>query len=979
MRPPLGPTTGALAARSLATILALAACGDATPPVAPPRPAPSRSAAEPASAPAEVTAGAAVAAPLAIDATNARVGAGLLTGPYRVTLAAAAPAGGTTVTLASGNPAALQLSPTGATAGAGSIAVLVSQGNTQATFFLQGVEGQADTTTITASASGLASATATNVVVAPAIVEILGLAASTPSVAADDPFEVRVGAANATGTGLAAEQPVRPGRTLAVAVASTAPAVARLQLSGGAAASGTLSILAGASRSGATVATGGVALDPMAVGTTTITASSAQTLEAPGATRAVSVTAPTIRLNATGARVGSGLVAGPYSVVLDGPAPAGGVPVTLTSGDGTLLQLAPGAATTGAPSITLTVPAGQTNGYFHLQGVEARTGTTTIAASAPNFGSGSAGDVGVATPLVALVGLDPAPTPTSPDDPFQVRVGLGNAAGTLVATEQPVRPGAGLAVTVSNASAAVGRLVFAAGAAQRGTVTIPAGQSRSATTVAAGGVAFDPLAAGTTTVAAASAATGEASDASVAVAVGATGLATTVANAVVGSGLVEGSYAVRLATPAPAGGVAVTLTSSNGALLQLAKDAATAGAPTIALTIPQGQTAAYFHIQGVEGQSGTAGITVSAPGYTPVTATPVRVVTPAIDLVNLDAAPTTISPDDPFQVRVGVANSSSSGVGIEQEVRPGGSLRATVTNGTGTVARLAVAAGVTQSASVVIPAGQSRSPATVAAGGVALDPLAAGTTTVAATSAAALETQGATRAVRVAPPAITLNTAGARVGAGLTYGSFTVRLGAPAVGAPAVVTLTSSVPGVLQLAPTATAAGAGSITVTIPVGLTTASFHVQGVEGQRGIATITATAAGYASGASTAEVVAPVIDLVGVPTSLAASAPNAVVQVRVGAGNSTATFVSTEQPVRAGGSLAVRVSNDAAAVARLVSGATTGQAVSLTIPAGASRTASSATTGVALDPLAAGATVVRATSTAALPGTNAARGVTVTP
>jgi hypothetical protein len=981
---------GALASLPLAAVVALTACRDATEPeatrpisrsVSPAAPASDSGAARTAADP--VPAALAAATTLQIDVGGARVGAGLIAGPYRVTLPAPAPASGTIVTLTSGNPAVLQLSPTGATTSAASIQVAVGQGSTQATFFIQGVESQTGLTTVTATATGEMSITATGVTVAPAIIEILGLAPTTSVNAVDDVFEVRVGAANATGTLLIAEQPVRPGHTLPVTVASSAPSAASLKFSGGAAASGTVTLLAGVSRSPGSVAAGGVALDPLAVGTTSVSATSTLTLEAAGATRAVTVGAASLRTNVSGARVGSGLVAGVYSVTLDGPAPAGGVAVTITSADGTLLRVSPTATTAGASAITVTVPQGQTTAYFCIQGVEGRTGATTVVASASGYLSATGSDVGVVTPLVAIVGLEAAKSSTSPDDPFQVRVGIPNAStGTLITSEQSVRAGGALAVTVTNGTPAVGRLLFAGGAAQSGTVTIPAGQSRSPNTVAAGGVAFDALAGGTTRVDAVAAAAGEATDASVTVTVAAAaGITTTVNNAVVGSGLLEGAYYARLSAPAGVGGVPVTITSSNGALLQLSRDATTAGASSIAVTVPQGQTQAPFYIQGVENQAGTASVTISAPGHATATGTNIRVVTPGIDIANLDLAPTSISPDDPFQVRIGVPGGANAYVASEQRVRPGGAVTITLTNGAAAAGRLVFVAGPAQSGTVTIVAGQARSASTVATGGVAFDPLAAGTTVVSAASAAALEMTGATSTVTVAPPGITVNTAGARVGAGLTYGAFTVRLGAPAVGVPAVVTLTSSAPGVLQLAPTATSVGAGTITLTIPVGQTTANFHIQGVEGQRGIATITATAAGYTKGASTAEVVPALIDIVSLPSSIAAAAVNAPFSVRVGAGNATGTIMSIEQAVRAGGSLTVTVTNSNAAAARLVSGASMGQSVTLTIGAGGSRTPSSTTGGVAFDPLAAGATIVRATSTAAavIAGTNATWGVTVTP
>ena len=57
-----------------------------------------------------------------------------------------------------------------------------------------------------------------------------------------------------------------------------------------------------------------------------------------------------------------------------------------------------------------------------------------------------------------------------------------------------------MTVTVSHTNTAVGQLVTSTGVGQSRTVTIAAGQSSSPTTVAAGGVAFDPIGGGSTTV-----------------------------------------------------------------------------------------------------------------------------------------------------------------------------------------------------------------------------------------------------------------------------------------------------------------------------------------------------------------------------------------------------------------------------------------------------------------------------------------------
>jgi hypothetical protein len=87
------------------------------------------------------------------------------------------------------------------------------------------------------------------------------------------------------------------------------------------------------------------------------------------------------------------------------------------------------------------------------------------------------------------------------DDPFIVRIGAPNATNQFMSLEQAIRAG-GTAVTatLTSGTPGVGQLVTTAQTGGTVTVTIGPGQTRSPNTVATGGVAFDPLTAGTTTV-----------------------------------------------------------------------------------------------------------------------------------------------------------------------------------------------------------------------------------------------------------------------------------------------------------------------------------------------------------------------------------------------------------------------------------------------------------------------------------------------
>ena len=109
----------------------------------------------------------------------------------------------------------------------------------------------------------------------------------------------------------------------------------------------------------------------------------------------------------------------------------------------------------------------------------------------------------VAAPAFDILGLTASTTSASANDPFLVRLGVPNTTLTALAAEQSVRAG-GTAVTatISNSNQTAAQLVTTVTTGQLVSVSIPVGQARSAATVAAGGVEFDPLASGTTTVSA---------------------------------------------------------------------------------------------------------------------------------------------------------------------------------------------------------------------------------------------------------------------------------------------------------------------------------------------------------------------------------------------------------------------------------------------------------------------------------------------
>ena len=685
-------------------------------------------------------------------------------------------------------------------------------------------------------------------------------------------------------------------------------------------------------------------------------------------------------------------------------APAGGLAVTVTSNDATRLWVAPAVVPTtgGGASTVVTIPAGGSTTTFSVQGLEGVTGLTTVTATAAGALPATSRPISVVTPGYTLVALSSPQAGGGADAVFRVRVGPLRADGTVGG--QSVRRGAPgpVGVTVTNSNPSAGQLVTTAGVGASATVLIASTYSETRTTVAAGGVAFRPLAAGgSTTVTAAIAGFTAAAGASQAVTVTAAAPTLSVSLGALtrlGAGLeVAACCVVTASQPAPAGGVAVTLTSSDATRLMVAPAAipAEGGSGVVVLLIPEGSTSVAFSLQGREGVTGTATVTATATGHTAGTSPAVSVEAPVMTLVNLSASLAAPAPNDDFGVRLGItATSGGTTFGAAQALRQGGAgaVTATVTTSNAAAGILVTAGGSGASQLVSILPGQSDSPATVAAGGVAFDPnngAGAETTTVAATAPGFGGTTGATQIVIVTGPSLSVDLGTlTRLGAGLEVSACcVVRSNQSALAGGLVVTLTSTDATRLLVAeaPISSAGGSGVLTVVIPEGLTSASFSLQGVEGAAGPAMVTASATGYSAGTSAVvSIEPPVLTLVNLASTMGATAPNDEFGVRVGLPTTAGgTTFGVAQAVRQGrpGAVTATVTSSAAAAGALVTASGNGLSQPVSILSGQSESpATVATGGVAFDPAATSAgetTTVAATISGFGPTTGASQPVTV--
>jgi hypothetical protein len=329
-----------------------------------------------------------------------------------------------------------------------------------------------------------------------------GVNATTTTLSPDDAIYVEVGAMNAARTALAQFQNIRAGGVPAVVTFTSSNAgVVQLVTTSltGDSVDATVPVLN--YRSPTTVAAGGVAADPLTAGTASVTATIPGYLPETNV-RTVTVTTPGITLN--NVTVGAALQINTSGYL--GATQHGGVEVVIKSSSPSVALIAPDAATPGADSIIISLADGSTGFNYYVQGVAGATGTVSISARANGFTDGSA-TATVVQPALRIDGLTLTTDTSAVDDVFQVSLGIPNAQATDLTQYQNVSVAlaAPLTFNVTSSDPAVGQLVTQANTAGTVTVDIPVGTYRSATSVAAGGVAFRPLTAGSTTVSASNA------------------------------------------------------------------------------------------------------------------------------------------------------------------------------------------------------------------------------------------------------------------------------------------------------------------------------------------------------------------------------------------------------------------------------------------------------------------------------------------
>ena len=457
--------------------------------------------------------------------------------------------------------------------------------------------------------------------------------------------------------------------------------------------------------------------------------------------------------------------------------------------NGIVLNVVSSVPSVGTVPSTVTVPAGQTTATFDFAATLANS--TVVTVSNNNFNSTQANVTVIPPPTLALTAS-------------QYTLGVGRTAQVTVHSSVPA-DGSGLNITLNNSNTGVVTVPP--------TITIPAGANSATFTVST-------LAIGNANI---TATANEFVTGNVAFTVRTTSL-NLPTGALVAPGLTR-SVPLTLSDPAPAGGLVVTLTSSN---------TAKATVPAT-ITIPEGQTNANFTINGLA--AGTTTINATAPNYqaasSPVT---VQAITIGIGIPPVNSI--SMQPEVTKSYPISLSNPAPAG-GVTVNLTTADNTVATVSPTSITIPEGQTSGGIVQASISTHIKGN----ATIIASSEGLTP---------ANVPLTVTDKGQLKVFQIS------NKATVTVGKGMrtdseAYIQRTINGSAFAGTDPVTVSLSSSDPGKLTV----------PATVTISANNSGVYFPVTGVELTNGVpVTIDATAAGYAAPVTklAGSVVMPVIN-----------------------------------------------------------------------------------------------------------------------
>ncbi len=530
---------------------------------------------------------------------------------------------------------------------------------------------------------------------------------------------------------------------------------------------------------------------------------------------------------------------------LSEPAPAGGLTVALTSSNSAIATV----------DASVFIPAGQQIPAANPQVSGVALGTASVLASAPGFASAS-GTVDVE------IGLSFQPTSLTVPE---------SDTGDLTLQLSAPAPTGGLDVNLLSADPAVATVPTA--------VNIPQGQTTAVVTVTAVSVGTTTVTASGTSLTPASATV----DITPAPAI-------TFANQIIGDDLQTQTNGV-LGAPAPAGGVAVTVTSSNPTRLLVSDSTTTAGTASAVFNVTAGQ--AFFGtvvLQALD-DSGTADVSISAPGYATQTAT--VTLQPSGFIINSPSVinTTTFAADTNVQLVSARLNPATLAWAASQAVRGGLTVNVVMSSSDANVGTIA-------------------SPVAFNGGSVsansAFDPENAGTTVLSVAAPAGFQTPTNFQSIDANVTGSSFNVSSAAVGEDLQLARTVSLQAAPP--SPVTVTLTSNDPSRVLLSTTATGAGSASVTYANVSSTFVGQVFIQGIS--QGATTVTYAAPGYSSVDQSVSV-DPSGFIINSPSAINTTtlSPDTNVQIVSARLNPTTLAWSTSQALRAGLNVTVNLTS----------------------------------------------------------------------
>ncbi len=429
--------------------------------------------------------------------TATRVGAGLQSSQLRARLSGRRH-GGVTLRIESLDPSIALVSGGIDDPGQDFVEVFVPDGSIDAPFHAHGLEGVVDVARVVAS-TAIAFPDTTDVSVEQPGVQI-GLIGSTYSLGdAVDAFRVELGLPAPDGSRVFSTQARRAGAPpLAVTVNSSEPTVGEIVSSAGSGSSQTVFVQPGDIFSPNTLAQGGVGLRPVGPGTSVITAAAPGFVQTGRAQREITVDTAGIVLSGVPVFLGEQLQSGLLAATLQDRF-HGGVTLRIESSDSTRALVSTDPLVPGSPAIEIPLVNGTGTGQYVIQGVDGGSGPVTITATA----GGESGSVAleIVEPALQIVLLADSLDVVEPEDPFVLQTGIAAATGDSLVQLQGVSAAvAPLDLSVVNEESSTGDLRTTASTADSVVVAVEAAQFQSAFTVSGGGVAFDPVLPGSTTV-----------------------------------------------------------------------------------------------------------------------------------------------------------------------------------------------------------------------------------------------------------------------------------------------------------------------------------------------------------------------------------------------------------------------------------------------------------------------------------------------